>query len=62
MAAVRKSLDALGRALPVWSGCRDLGAAEYLLLGESPWSFDGRYHGATDKRDIIGRAVLLWRA
>src|SRR4051794_38078401 len=61
MAAVRKSLDALGRALPVWSGCRDLGAAEYLLLGDSPWSFDGRYFGATDRRDIIGRAVLLWR-
>jgi conjugative transfer signal peptidase TraF len=62
MAAVRNSLDALGRALPAWSGCRDLGAAEYLVLGESPWSFDGRYFGATDKRDIIGRAVLLWRA
>jgi conjugative transfer signal peptidase TraF len=62
MAVVRKSLDALGRALPAWSGCRDLGASEYLLLGDSPWSFDGRYFGATDKRDMIGRAVLLWRA
>jgi conjugative transfer signal peptidase TraF len=62
MAALRESLDALGRALPVWSVCRDLGASEYLLLGESPWSFDGRYFGATDKREIIGRAVLLWRA
>jgi len=61
MAAVRKSLDALGRALPAWCGCRDLAAAEYLLLGESPWSFDGRYFGTTDKRDIIGPAVLLWR-
>ena len=61
MAAVRKSLDALGRALPAWRGCRDLGAHEYLLLGESPWSFDGRYFGPTDKRDIVGRAVLLWR-
>jgi conjugative transfer signal peptidase TraF len=61
MAAVRKSLDALGRALPAWSGCRDLDAAEYLLLGDNPWSFDGRYFGTMDKRDIIGRAVLLWR-
>jgi conjugative transfer signal peptidase TraF len=61
-AAIRKSLDALGRKLPAWSGCADLRSGEYLLLGESPWSFDGRYFGPTTSTDIIGEAVLLWRA
>jgi conjugative transfer signal peptidase TraF len=60
-AAVRKTLDAGGRKLPGWSGCAFLRPGEYLLLGESPWSFDGRYFGATRKSEIIGRAVLLWR-
>ena len=60
-AAVRKGLDARGRTLPAWSGCVDLRAGEYLLLGDSPWSFDGRYLGPTRRPEIIGRAVLLWR-
>jgi conjugative transfer signal peptidase TraF len=60
-AAIRKTLDARGQRLPAWSGCADLRAGEYLLFGESPWSFDGRYFGATRKSEIIGRAVLLWR-
>jgi conjugative transfer signal peptidase TraF len=61
-AVVRKTLDADGRELPRWSGCNALRAGEYLLLGESPWSFDGRYVGPTKASEIIGRAVLLWRA
>jgi conjugative transfer signal peptidase TraF len=59
--ALRRAADALGRRLPEWNGCDDLGRGEYLLLGESPWSFDGRYFGVTRRGDIIGRAVLLWR-
>jgi conjugative transfer signal peptidase TraF len=61
-AAIRKKLDARGRKLPASSGCAVLRSGEYLLLGESPWSFDGRYFGPTRSTDIIGRAVLLWRA
>ena len=60
-AAVRKTLDARGRKLPGWSGCAFLRRGEYLLLGESTWSFDGRYFGVTRSSEIIGRAVLLWR-
>lgn len=62
VAAVRRALDARGRRLPAWNGCADLRAGEYLLLGESPWSFDARYTGPTRAKEIIGRAVLLWRA
>lgn len=59
---VRMARDTHGRALPVWSGCADLRAGEYLLIGESPWSFDGRYFGVTKASEIIGRATLLWHA
>lgn len=59
-AAVRQNRDAAGRALPWWSGCRDLVAGEYFLLMDSPSSFDGRYFGVTGKADLVGRAVLLW--
>ena len=62
VAAVRKEVDARGRKVPAWSGCADLRNGEYLLLGESPWSFDGRYTGLTKGSEIIGRAVFLWRA
>ena len=37
-----------------WSG----GAV--LLLNPAPDSFDGRYFGVTQGRDIIGKARLLW--
>ena len=52
--------DSIGRALPHWSGCRTLGAGEYLLLGRHPRSFDGRNFGVTDGKDIIGLAEQPW--
>lgn len=60
--AARKGADAEGRPLASWFGCRTLASGEVLLLGESSWSFDGRYFGLTDRSDILGRAVLIWRA
>lgn len=59
---LKKRVDAEGRRLPAWTGCEDLQIGEYLLLGEDPWSFDGRYFGPTRRRQITGRAVLLWHA
>lgn len=61
LAAILQPWDGEGRALPRWTGCRTLAPADLLLLGDSPWSFDGRYFGATKGADVIGRAVLLWR-
>jgi conjugative transfer signal peptidase TraF len=58
--AMRQRLDAAGRAMPWWSGCRDLGPGEYFLLMDSPASFDGRYFGVTQRQDLVGRAVLIW--
>lgn len=62
IAAVRKAVDANGRPLPSWKGCRTLGPRELLLLGDSRWSFDGRYFGVSQQSDIVGRAMLIWRA
>lgn len=59
--AERTSADRAGRPLPEWFGCRQLGAGQYLLLNRAvAASFDGRYFGPTDARDIIGKAALLW--
>ena len=60
VAVMRRASDAYGRALPQWFGCRTLGRTEYLLLGDSPSSFDGRYFGPTKAYEIIGRGTLLW--
>ena len=53
--------DKAGRPLPsAWRTCRRLQADELLLLSDHvPDSFDGRYFGAVQKTDIIGRAVWM---
>jgi len=61
LVAHRLASDRIGRPLPRWEGCETLGAGEvFLLMGDVPDSFDGRYFGATERRDIIGRLVPLW--
>lgn len=57
----RLASDRSGRPLPQWDGCETLGAGEFfLLMADVPDSFDGRYFGVTERRDIIGRLVPLW--
>jgi conjugative transfer signal peptidase TraF len=58
--AQRLKRDRKGRVLPHWQGCFRLTGSGYFLLNAPAVSFDGRYFGASDRRDIIGRAVLLW--
>jgi type IV secretory pathway protease TraF len=53
----RERLDRFGRALPHWDGCRRLGAREWVLLGDSPDSFDSRYWGPVGQNLIEG----VWR-
>ncbi len=60
-AARRYHADVQGRSLPWWSGCVRLrGRQLFLLMPDSPASFDGRYFGVTDARLVIGKARLLW--
>ncbi len=53
--------DHLGRALPVWSGCRTLQPGEVFLMNPTvPDSLDGRYFGPLPATSIVARAVPLW--
>lgn len=59
--AQRRVADGQGRAMPWWRGCVRLrGRQVFLLMTDSPSSFDGRYFGATEGEDVIGKARLLW--
>ncbi len=58
--AERRLSDGQGRAMPKWSGCVRLHGRQLFLLMDNPASFDGRYLGVTEGRDIIGKARLLW--
>lgn len=61
VAALRLRRDGAGRPMPAWHGCRRLGANDVLLLAAHPASFDGRYFGVSQRRDILGKAHLIWR-
>jgi type IV secretory pathway protease TraF len=54
--------DRRGAALPAWSGCRQLGADELLVMGDTPTSFDSRYFGPVRRSDLEGVYVeaLTW--
>ena len=59
--AIALLADNYGRKLPAWSGGLTLGPDEYFLLNDHPRSLDGRYFGATKRRDIAGSARLIWK-
>ena len=62
LVARRLDRDGAGRPMPWWSGCAELRSGEYfLLMTDSPASFDGRYFGVSEAGDIVGKARLLWR-
>ena len=59
--AARRRADVAGRPLPQWQGCRRLVEGEvFLLMAETPDSFDGRYFGVSAPIDLIGRATPVW--
>lgn len=59
--ADRLARDRAKRPMPWWSGCVTLRRGTlFLLITDSPASFDGRYFGPTPRGDIIGRAWPLW--
>jgi conjugative transfer signal peptidase TraF len=56
-----RSRDRLGRPLPVWAGCRLLSPGDvFLMNGDVPDSFDGRYFGPLPAVTIIGRLSPFW--
>jgi conjugative transfer signal peptidase TraF len=57
----RRASDAKARPMPWWSGCVRLrGRQLFLLMSDSPGSFDGRYFGVTEGELVVGKARLLW--
>lgn len=62
LVAARRRLDGRSREMPWWSGCVHLVESDYfLVMADSPSSFDGRYFGVSNADDVIGEARLLWR-
>lgn len=59
--AERRLVDGMGRPMPMWKGCARLHGPQLFLLMDNPASFDGRYFGPTEGKDVIGKARLLWR-
>jgi len=58
-----REIDHLGRALPVWQGCRSIADDMIFVMNwQSPNSLDGRYFGPTPISSIVGRAIPLWTA
>ena len=54
-------VDSRGRDLPQWRGCLIVKFEEVFLLNDHPRSLDGRYFGATSRRDLAGTAHLVWQ-
>lgn len=58
--AVAQTSDRLGRALPVWTGCRTLAADQlFFLNADREDSLDGRYFGPLPAATVIGRATPI---
>ena len=52
--------DRIGRALPVWQGCRVIADGQLFLMNwDVPDSLDGRYFGPIPASSVIGRALPL---
>jgi conjugative transfer signal peptidase TraF len=58
--AIRLKADSVGRPLPIWIGCKQLGPQDVLLLLPHKDSFDGRYFGPVSASQISGKLVALW--
>ena len=50
-----------GSPMPVWNGCRDLGADEWFTYAPRIWnSFDGRYYGPVHTESLVGVFKPVW--
>ena len=54
--------DAQGRSLPAWQGCRKLVTGEIFVLQPHQNSFDSRYFGPVQEREVVGvaRSIRAW--
>jgi type IV secretory pathway protease TraF len=57
--AKTKITDKMHRLLPVWKGCKTLASTQYFVLGHHRGSFDSRYFGPIEKRQVVGTPFPL---
>ena len=60
LAAKAHGIDAAGRWLPSWNGCRTLLPDQLFLLVGHPTGFDSRYFGIVSDQSVVGRAFRIW--
>ena len=58
--AVALQHDRMKRPLPSWRGCLSLGSAQIFVLSWHKDSFDSRYFGPVDERNVIGVTNLIF--
>ena len=51
-----RPVDLAGQPLPRWGGCLSLGMTQIFVLSSYPTSFDSRYIGAVNRRNVLGAA------
>ena len=49
-----------GHPPPVWEGCVTLRRGQFFLLNDHRYSFDSRYFGPVDERQVLGVARPIW--
>jgi type IV secretory pathway protease TraF len=59
LATKAKRMDRKHRLLPVWKGCIALSSTQYFVLGRHHDSFDSRYFGPIEQRQVVGTALSL---
>jgi conjugative transfer signal peptidase TraF len=57
--AKAKTMDKMHRVLPVWKGCKALSSTQHFVIGRHRDSFDSRYFGPIENRQVIGTAFPL---
>jgi len=58
--ATALSQDKMKRPLPSWRGCLKLRSGEIFVLSRRKDSFDSRYFGAVEKRQVLGTGRLIF--
>ncbi len=59
--AKSKLADKMHRVMPVWKGCKVLTSTQYFVLGHHRDSFDSRYFGPIEEKQVAGTAFSLAR-
>jgi type IV secretory pathway protease TraF len=57
--AKAKIFDKKHRLLPVWRVCKELTSTQYFVLGRHRDSFDSRYFGPIEQKQVVGTAFPL---